>query len=78
MEFSLLATQGRLRKKNKINSCIEISCDYSAQVSRIMEDDVGGKLSQWSSVGKVNKKLQWWNGLLCKLQIEFFAGDGVA
>lgn len=72
MEFNLLATQGRLRKKIKMNSCIEISCDYSARVSRTVEDDVGGKLSQWSSVGKVNKRLQWWSSLLCKLKIVIF------
>lgn len=30
-------------------------------------------------MGKVNKGLQWWSGLLCKLKIGFFfARDGVA
>lgn len=29
-------------------------------------------------MGKVNKRLQWWSGLLCKLKIGVFAGNGVA
>lgn len=59
MKFSLLATQGRLRKKTRLAVALKFLVTTQAEYQGQWKDDVGGKLSQWSSVGKVNKRLQW-------------------